>query len=270
LNADIGQLERQRWRRSWRWSALLHVCLAAIVAVEALWLPLPFAAGPAAARPMILAEQQPLDREPLEVELQTDDRPWIARDAEDVTYTQVDLTDPRWADILSEPLRRAEGLEESPRDDAGGVLVSAELLRAIEASGQRSEQENLRSLEQLSGRLTKVSSEESIDELSGTIGRLVGVGSRETKPKEEVAGLFDHSTSQPHDCKKLEVDGQVRYAMVMIDKAGRTLEVEMSAAEGEQLYQTMQLIKSNPLLERVYRGVVMGIMDKLLSPQPKK
>jgi hypothetical protein len=244
--------------------------VATLVIVEVLWLPFPFLAGPAAARPLILAEQQPLDHERLEVELQVDERPWIARDAEDATYTQVDLNDPRWADILSEPFRRAEGIEESPADAAAGVLVSAELLRAIEASGRRSDDENLRSLEQLSGRLAKVSSEESIDELSGTIGRLVGTGPRETKPKENVAGVFDASSGQPHDCKKLEVDGKVSYVMVMIDKAGRTQEIEMSEAEGEQLYQTMQLIKSNPLLERVYRGVVMGIMDKLLAPPSPK
>lgn len=248
---------------------MLHVCLATLVVVQALWQPFPFLAGPAAGRALILAEQQPLDHEPLEVEMQADDRPWIARE-EDATYTLVDLSDPRWADILSEPFRRAEDIEESPADTAAGVLVSAELLRAIEASGRRSDDENLRSLEQLSGRLAKVSSEESIDELSGTIGRLVGAGPRATKPKENVAGPFDPSTGQPHDCKKLEVDGKVQYVMVMIDKAGRTQEVEMSAADGEQLYQTMQLIKSNPLLERVYRGVVMGIMDKLLAPQSMK
>jgi hypothetical protein len=210
-----------------------------------------------------------VDIEPLEVEL-ADERPWIARDAEDATYTQVDLNDPRWSDILNEPFRHTQGIEDASTDAAAGVLISSELLRAIEASGRRSDDENLRTLEELSGRLTKVSSEGTIDELSGTIGRLVGTGPRETKPKENVAGEFDPATGQPHDCKKLEVDGQTRYVMVMIDKAGRTMEIEMSAAEGEQLYQTMQLIKSNPLLERVYRGVVMGVMDKLLAPQAKK
>jgi hypothetical protein len=239
-----------------------------VLIVEALWLPFPFGAN-AAATPLVLVEQTVVDVEPLEVEL-ADERPWIARDAEDATYTQVDLDDPRWADILSEPFRHEKGIDDAPTNAAAGVLISAELLRAIEASGPRNNDENLRSLEELSGRLTKVSSEETIDELSGTIGRLVGTGPRETKPKENVEGPFDHSSGQPHDCKKLEADGQVRYVMVMIDKAGRTLDVEMSAADGEQLYQTMQLIKSNPLLERVYRGVVMGIMDKLLEPQPKK
>lgn len=268
MQREPTQLERRRWRRSWRWSAALHFGLVTLLVVEALWLPFPFGAN-AAARPLLLVEQPEVEVEPLEVEL-ADERPWIARDAEDATHTQVDLNDPRWADILNEPFRHTQGIEDAPTDAAAGVLISAELLRAIEASGRRSDDENLRSLEDLSGRLAKVSSEEAIDELSGTIGRLVGTGPRETKPKEDVQGPFDHSSGQPHDCKKLEVDGRVKYVMVMIDKAGRTLEVEMSAAEGEQLYQTMQLIKSNPLLERVYRGVVMGIMDKLLAPETRK
>ena len=260
------QLESWRWRRSWRWSAALHVCLAALLIVEAMWLPLPFPAG-AAARPVVLVEQSAIDAQPLEMEMQLEARPWMARDAEDPTYAQVDLNDPRWADILSEPFRHESGTDDESADTAAGVLISDELLRAIEGSGRRSDGENLHTLKELSGRLTKVSSEETIDELSGTIGRLVGTGPRETKPKENIEGPFDHTSGQPHDCKKLEVGGQVKYMMVMIDKAGRTLDIEMSAAEGEQLYQTMQLIKSNPLLERVYRGVVMGIMDKLLAPK---
>ena len=269
MQRESTQLERRRWWRSWRWSAALHICLAALLIVEVLWLPFPFRAG-AAGQQLVLVEPSAIVDEPLEMEIELEEQPWIARDAEDATYTQVDLNDPRWADILSEPFRHATSTEDESTAAAAGVLISAELLRAIEASGRRSDDENLHTLQELSERLTKVSSEETIDELSGTIGRLVGTGARETEPKENVAGEFDPSTGQPHDCKKLEVDGQTRYVMVMIDKAGRTMEVEMSAGEGEQLYQTMQLIKSNLLLERVYRGVVMGIMDKLLAPQAKK
>jgi hypothetical protein len=244
---------------------VLHSLIGILLVVEALWLPFPFAAGPAG-REMVVVQQSVSDDQPLEVEMQFDERPWIARDAEDPTYIQVDLDDPRWADILNEPLRHLEQANDTAADDGAEVLISAELLRAIEASGRRSDDENLSKLGQLSERLTQVSSAETIDELSGTIGRLVGTGPRETKPKENVAGPFDHTTGQPHDCRKIEADGQVRYMMVMIDKAGRTMEIEMDAANGEQLYKTMQLIKSNPLLERVYRGVVMGIMDKLLAP----
>ena len=50
---------------------------------------------------------------------------------------------------------------------------------------------------------------------------------------------------------------------VLLDAAGRTRETELTAAEGEQLYKTWELIKANPLLEKVYRGIVMQLLDKL-------
>jgi hypothetical protein len=245
---------------------VLHLLVVGVIVVEALWLPFPFLAAGQGARPLAVVEQPDVEDQPIEMEMQIEERPWIARDAEDPTYTQVDLNDPRWSDILTEPQRRLEGLAENETDADAGNLISSELLRSIERSNRRTDEQNLQSLNELSERLTQVSSEKTVDELSGTIGRLVGSGPRESKPKENIDGPFDIASGQPHDCKKIEAGGRVRYVMVMIDKAGRTQEVEMDEADGEQLYRTMQLIKSNPLLERVYRGVVMGIMDKLLAP----
>ena len=45
---------------------------------------------------------------------------------------------------------------------------------------------------------------------------------------------------------------------------GITDEVDIDPETGEQLYRTMRLIKANPLLEKVYRKIVMGIMDSVL------
>jgi hypothetical protein len=63
-------------------------------------------------------------------------------------------------------------------------------------------------------------------------------------------------------------DGKFKYTAVLIDSAGRTQETEMNAAEGESAFKTFELIKQNPLLERVYRGVVMSLLDKMLKPGP--
>ena len=46
------------------------------------------------------------------------------------------------------------------------------------------------------------------------------------------------------------------------------MDQELGIEEGEQLYRTFQLIKKNPLLEKVYRQVVMGLLDKLTQPTP--
>jgi hypothetical protein len=53
----------------------------------------------------------------------------------------------------------------------------------------------------------------------------------------------------------------------MIDAMGVTREVDVDAENGQRLYKTMQLIKSNPLLEKVYRNILMGILDQVLKEQ---
>ena len=59
--------------------------------------------------------------------------------------------------------------------------------------------------------------------------------------------------------------GEFVYKAILVDSAGRQFASPMSAGDGEQAYRTMQLVKSNPLLEKVYRGVVMSLMDKVLK-----
>jgi hypothetical protein len=52
---------------------------------------------------------------------------------------------------------------------------------------------------------------------------------------------------------------------VLIDAAGRTRRSAMDAAEGESAYRTMQLLKSNPLAEMVYRRVAMSLLDNIIQ-----
>ena len=266
----LTQLERCRWRASVRWSAALHGLLVGLLVAQALWIPSLFRSQ-ARDKQVVEAQYERVKIEPLEVEVQIDERPWIARDAEDPSYAQIDLSDPRWDEILREPSRHFSAQKQSDADIAAGFLLHEQLTRSIEASAGRSQDENLASLAELSGRLTAVSSEETVDELSGTINRLTGAQQRATQPKQGITGEFDHSTAQPHDCRKEDLEGgKAKYVVVMIDAAGRTQEIEVDEATGEQLYKTMQIVKSNPLLERVYRGVVMSILDKLLAPNLPK
>jgi hypothetical protein len=257
----------RRWRRSWRASTALHVALVMLLLAQALWVPWPVmpVAGHAE---QVVAAHAPIVDEPIEVEMQLHDRRWIEREAEDALLATVDLNDPRWGDILTEPLRRSEGIETNSADEGASELIARELLQAIEASSRSTSEANLDQLAQLSERLAAVSSEATVDELAGTFGRLLDVKPRETKPRDDAAGTFDFSTAQPHDCRRIaNDDGTFTYIAVMIDAQGRTQEVPLDAATGEQLYNTLQIVKSNPLLERVYRGTVMGILDKLLREQ---
>ncbi|MFM7928681.1 MAG: hypothetical protein ACKO9Q_13310, partial [Pirellula sp.] len=59
--------------------------------------------------------------------------------------------------------------------------------------------------------------------------------------------------------------GTIRYILVMVDAQGVAREVDIDDENGQRLYKTMQLIKSNPLLEKVYRKILMGILDQVLK-----
>jgi hypothetical protein len=84
-----------------------------------------------------------------------------------------------------------------------------------------------------------------------------------------VAGDFDFDSAQLHDMRReMREDGTFKYTAILLDAEGRTQETEMTATEGESAYKTFELMKQNPLLERLYRGVVMSLLDKVLRPAP--
>jgi hypothetical protein len=93
------------------------------------------------------------------------------------------------------------------------------------------------------------------------------VPKRVTTPVEDSeARPFEADTAQLHDVLKSSgADGNVQYTAVMIDAHGVLRSVDMDVETGKQLYRTMQLIRSNPLLEQVYRKIVMGILDQVLK-----
>lgn len=256
--------ERSLRRRSWRWSLAIHVtALASLYLVCQLWLPV---SAPQEKRQFSATYSPHLDEEPLVARFEVVEPNWLEQQAEEFAATGVDVNDPRWNEVLAEPLKQTQNVVSNERDEQGSSLLSETLMRQIAETSQRSSDENFDSLDQLSNRLSNVSSEAGVDEVSGTVTRLIGVEKRETKPKEGVGGDFDFSSGEVHDCRKeLDKDGNPRYIVVMIDAAGRTQESEINETDGAQLHRTMQIVKSNPLLERVYRNVVMSLMDKLLK-----
>jgi hypothetical protein len=187
---------------------------------------------------------------------------WLAEDAASLEWVAESLGDSRW-ELLNEA---DSALDHSLASE----FLSAQVMKAINEAEQRSTEDNLERLENLTGRLNTVSSESSVQELTAQVNKLLGTAGRAIEPaKEEVGGEFDFETAQLHDVKREPLDdGSFHYTAVLIDSAGRTMESEMTAAEGESAYKTFELIKSNPLLERVYRGVVMSLLDKVLKPNP--
>lgn len=260
-------LLRTRWRVGLACSSLAHLIAAGLIAGE-LFLRLSLSANPPPAGVML--EAPPIAAEPRRVTIDVGlppAEPWMAASASNLSDLIASVDDPRWTEALLEA-------HSSEADAArSSDFITRELLAAIAAAEQRSAEANLDRLETLSDQLNSVSSAESIDEMTASLQRWLGAGERATEPAPEpVAGEFDFGTAQLHDVLRDDSMsmGQVRYTAVLLDAAGRTIESPLSEAEGESVYRVMQIMKDNPLLERVYRGIVLAFMDKLLAQSGKR
>ena len=80
-------------------------------------------------------------------------------------------------------------------------------------------------------------------------------------------GEFDHDTAELHDVQPAAAGSRwlALPRCALLDAEGRTLEVDVDPAAGEQLYVTLEKIKANPLLEQVYRQIAMPLFDQLLG-----
>ncbi|MDX1946753.1 MAG: hypothetical protein SFU86_15235 [Pirellulaceae bacterium] len=257
--------QRQQWRRSWRFSTLLHGWLAAACALQLLL-----------AMKMIV----PASGEPRQVELsavQADDPstpgtpladlPIQIHDdatAEQIAEDQISRVAARVDPALAEQILTAR---DASSEDAAASWVQARVAAEIAAAEALSGDDQLAKLRQLTGTLNRISSPDSVEAVTGRLQTLLGTEHRASQPASEpVAGEFDLDTAQLHDVKRIDDgSGGHNYVAIMLDSAGRTLETPLDAAEGERLFGIFELIKSNPLLERVYRGVVLSLLDKLLK-----
>jgi len=261
-------LPQRRWRWSLRSSFWLHSLLVSLVVTELLLVVAPM---PVAPPPQQIALQAPPLSEPraaegVEIEAFTPNTEhWLADEAISTRELEAAQEDPRWA-VLTE----GELDSRSPAEQAAASDFVAERMRQeIAAAEKHSSEDNLQRLENLTGQLNDVATEQSVKDVTAQLSKLLGTAPRATEPaKEPVAGDFDFDTAQLHDVRReMLADGTFKYTAVLLDSAGRTTDSEMPAAEGESAYKTFELIKSNPLLERVYRGVVMSLLEKMLKPK---
>lgn len=172
------------------------------------------------------------------------------------------MDDPRWENAIADQRPAID------RDPAGksaeSTFIQRQIDRSIESGKQRSAQENLDRLSRLSQQLSQKSQSESVDQMAHFLGSVTK--RRAERPVENTSGKsIDVSTAQLHDVvRSIDGDGRKNYRLILIDADGITVDVDIDPETGEQLYRTMRLIKANPLLEAVYRKIVMGIMDSVL------
>lgn len=189
---------------------------------------------------------------------------WLFNDdGEDNTITVV-------ATISDQPPSEPETVEVQAVSDPSevtGVMVDEKLNEVIAESQQMTDQEKLDRLTMLAQRVEQVSTEQSIDELTGQFHKWFGTQPRATQPAAApVAGPFDFDTAQLHDVKReAGENGGFRYIATLLDAEGRTLEVELNEAEGETMFETMERLKAFPLADKIYRQITMPLMDNLIK-----
>ncbi len=127
------------------------------------------------------------------------------------------------------------------------------------------EQQN--QLDVLSDQLASVSTRESVAEVCNTLMSVLGVEAVRSEPQgDPPPGDFDSASSQISDVRRLELlSGGQSYVCVLTDAEGRRLELELDDIEGPQLFAVMQKIKSNPLLEQIYRSLAMPLLQQKLG-----
>lgn len=163
--------------------------------------------------------------------------------------------------------RRPAPSAPEPSPEVGSEQVSATLKRTTEKVQELSQDEQLDQLATKAAELEDLASEKSVDELTEKFHEWMNTQPRASEPAADpVAGPFDHATAQIHEVRRTaNADGNFHYVGVLVDAAGRTMEVEMSPEEGQTAYRTLQTIKGFPLAEKVYRQIAMPLLDRALA-----
>ena len=141
-------------------------------------------------------------------------------------------------------------------------FIQLRLQQEMDTADQSSPEDLRTRLERLGGQLQSESSEKSVN----AIAKFLGTQNEMPPSGTEPAGEFDHTTAQiDHVDKSVADDGSVTYIATLVDSQGHEQQVAMSDEDGAQLYETFELMKRFPLLENIYRQVVMGMLNKMLA-----
>lgn len=171
------------------------------------------------------------------------------------------------------PQTNAEPSPAEPTPQKVEEVAVAKLEEYKEAAEELSDEEKLARLKQVTERLEQISSEESLEKIADNFSKWFGTSKRATEPKEPAEGSpparVDASTGEIHDVLRTkDADGNWKYTAILVDAEGNSMKVEFEdRALGEKTYQTFQLIKSSPLLNKVYRDMVMPLLDKAAKAQ---
>lgn len=155
---------------------------------------------------------------------------------------------------------------QSPAPLAGDVRDK--ISSAIRDAEDAQPEENLKQLSKLTQQLDNVGTKEGISEIAGKVSDWTGTQQRASQPNEQTTEdkPFDYDTAQLHEVKREKgKNGDWVYKSVLLDANGSTTETEMDATSGKTAYDTMQIVKSSPFADAVYRRIAMPMMDQIIE-----
>jgi len=139
----------------------------------------------------------------------------------------------------------------------------------MESVARLSDDEKQSELEKNLKRLESIADPKSVDDLSGRVAQSLGLDPQQYAPKTPPAeGDFQTETAQLQDVvRRRDPAGDWEYETRLVDADGRQMRVPVSAAEGQQLYETFQLMKQYPMADGIYRSVVMPMIQRMLQAE---
>ncbi|MFN6131206.1 MAG: hypothetical protein ACK5AC_18870 [Planctomycetota bacterium] len=221
------------WQLAWMMSLTAHGSALALLVTSVVFAPLPEAS--------------------LITHIEIDGR-WSVPENEDQLWSEVMVSS------------REQPRLPDPDASIASSFVQRRIAQSIDGGNRRSVAENEQMLGRLSQQLTESSSQENVDAMAQFLSSLAGERSPAPATTNGPPRPFDVNTAQIDRVRKeMDSQEQVHYIATLIDANGATKELELDAESGAQLYKTMKIIESNPLLERVYRKIVMGFLDQVLG-----
>ena len=145
-------------------------------------------------------------------------------------------------------------------DPSGGLrrLVHS---RIRQASGRPS-RETIRDLDRMTRRLETFVSPESLGEITRRLQSEFGPSAAlQVVARDADRAEFDAESAHIQDAYR-DTTTQT-YIAVLVDRAGQRLDVPLDDVQGERLAGLMRWMKSHPLVDGIYRNIVMGILDRM-------
>ncbi len=176
------------------------------------------------------------------------------------------LSTSEWEEAVNEP---PVVVTAAVPDEANlSKLVQQQLDQAQDDASQQTPEEQIAALKLFAARLTSISSERSVDEISQRLNKVLEIppAAPDPKPSTDKAAQLEIETASIIDVREETKNGKVRYFALMEDAHRVRQDIEVDAATGKQLIQTFALMKQFPLLESLYRKTVMGLLNKTLRP----